>query len=350
MKKIILLITLILLLTSCNDYTEINDLAIASGMMIDYTNNTYEITMQLIINEKESTIKIYNVKSKSIEEALSKITKLSNKKIFISHLKTLILTTNVIENNADIYDFFLRNSKSKMNFYTYIINQNEKNKILNIYNKEENSSIYLEKIMEFNEKKVLDTTPLKFIDLIYYQKEPYINAVYPTLTVDKNNNIVLDNLITYNNKNEMLKLNSEESIFYNIITNKSKNTSITIKCNNDDNYYSLDIQNIKTKFKFKNNTLYIKNTSNAKITSYECKEKLNNIKSINNLNKITNKYITKNINNLIKLIKENNNDFIGIGSYIYKHNNKEFNKNYLDIIKIKVSSDIKINSEGEIRR
>lgn len=43
MKKIILLFML-LLLTGCKDYTEINDLGIISGMIIDYKDNKYEIT------------------------------------------------------------------------------------------------------------------------------------------------------------------------------------------------------------------------------------------------------------------------------------------------------------------
>ena len=46
MKKIILLFIL-LLLTGCKDYTEINDLGIISGMIIDYKDNKYEITTEI---------------------------------------------------------------------------------------------------------------------------------------------------------------------------------------------------------------------------------------------------------------------------------------------------------------
>ena len=116
MKKIILII-LILLTTGCKDYTEINDFAIINGIILDYNNNKYEMISELLINEKETKIEVIKTTGKTIDQCLSKISKLSNKDIFISHLKTLILTENIINNKINIYDYFLRSSKSKMNFY-----------------------------------------------------------------------------------------------------------------------------------------------------------------------------------------------------------------------------------------
>ena len=69
MKKIILIL-LLLTLTGCKDYTEINDLAIVSGIIIDYVDNKYEITSELIINDKESELQILTTKSTSIDEAI----------------------------------------------------------------------------------------------------------------------------------------------------------------------------------------------------------------------------------------------------------------------------------------
>ena len=101
MKKILLLIIL-LLTTSCQDYVEINDFAIISGIILDYKDNQIDMTSELIINEEETKIKVFNTQGKTIDECLSKISTLSNKDIFISHLKTLILTDNIIEKNINI--------------------------------------------------------------------------------------------------------------------------------------------------------------------------------------------------------------------------------------------------------
>ena len=55
-------------------------------------------------------------------------------------------------------------------------------------------------------------------------------------------------------------------------------------------------------------------------------------------------------------MKNNNNDLIGIGNYIYKHNKNYFDfenddwDNHLKDIDIKINSNTKINSSGEIRK
>ena len=159
MKKIIILFILILSLTGCKDYVEINDLAILTGIVIDYKDNMYEVTAQLIVNDKDSNIEVFKTKSNSINEAIAELSKLSNKEIFISHLKVLIVTDTVIKENIDFKDYFLRSSKSKMNFYVYVINNEISEKVLNVYKKNDGSSIYLEKMMKFNQNIFSSSTP-----------------------------------------------------------------------------------------------------------------------------------------------------------------------------------------------
>ena len=86
MKKIIIMLISIFLLSGCADYVEINDLAIISGIAIDYENDLYKLTAQLIENDKESKVIVLTTASSSIDEAMSEISKLSNKELFISHL------------------------------------------------------------------------------------------------------------------------------------------------------------------------------------------------------------------------------------------------------------------------
>ena len=61
------------------------------------------------------------------------------------------------------------------------------------------------------------------------------------------------------------------------------------------------------------------------------------------------------MNNLVSKIKNNNNDFLGIGNYIYKHNNKYFKsiknwEEHITNINIKTNSNIEIISIGEIHK
>ena len=217
MKKIILIL-LLLTLTGCKDYTEINDLAIVSGIIIDYVDNKYEITSELIINDKESELQILTTKSTSIDEAIKEMSKLTNKKVFIPHLKILIITDNILKSDIDYYDYFLRNSKSSMNFFVYYINSNIKDKIFRINDK---TALHIEKMLEFNKQIFSSSTPLSFIDLVYKKLEPGIDIIYPRIEIVNNNEkdiLYLSNQISYQN-NKIIEFTENESITYNILTN-----------------------------------------------------------------------------------------------------------------------------------
>lgn len=350
MKKILILFIMILSLTGCKDYIEINDLAILTGIVIDYKDDMYKVTAQLIVNDKESNIEVFTTKSSSINEAIAELSKLSNKEVFISHLKVLIVTDNVLKNNINFKDYFLRSSKSKMNFYIYVVSEDISDKILNIYKDNYGSSIYLEKMMKFNQNIFSSSTPLTFSEYVYYSLEKGYDNIYPKIDIVTNNDkdvLYLNSLSIFKDSKE-INLTENESIFYNILTNKANKTSLTINC--DDNTYSIELQDIKTKYKFKDNKLLINNKSKAKIIDYKCKYDLNEKSSIKKLNDLTNNYIEDNINNLLEFIRKNNTDIIGIGNYIYKHNNKYYKDNYLNNINYEVNSKTNITSIGEIKR
>lgn len=355
MKKIIIPLILILSLSGCKDYIEINDLAILTGIVIDYKDNMYEVTAQLIVNDKDSKIEVFKTSSSSINEAIAELSKLSNKEVFISHLKVLIITDRIIKKDIDFKDYFLRSSKSKMNFYIYVIDNDISDKVLNVYKENNGSSIYLEKMMKFNQNIFSSSTPLKFSDYAYYTYEKGYNLIYPKIKIVKNNDkevLYLSNLTTFKNDDE-IELSENESIFYNIVSNKAIKTTLTIKC--DDNNFSVELQDIKTKYKWKNNKFTISNKTNSKIIDYNCDYDLTKKTSIDKLNDLTSNYIKNNINNLLTFIKDNNEDIIGIGNYVYKHDKsyfKDTNKwnNYLNNIEYKINVKTNITSIGEIKK
>ena len=88
MKKIIIILMCLTMLCGCSDYAEINDMVIVSGIIIDYKDNMFTINTETIVNDKESRIETYETTSPSIQEGLSKISEMSNKKLFLPHLKS----------------------------------------------------------------------------------------------------------------------------------------------------------------------------------------------------------------------------------------------------------------------
>ena len=337
MKKIILLLLSILLLTGC-DYIEIEDLVIITGIIIDYKDNNYVLTSQVLENEDKTIIKNYTTTGNTIDEALYKLSKYSNKDIFISHMKVLLLTENTIKNNVNYYDYFIRNSKSKMNFYVYLINDEIKEKILD----QDNNSIYLKELTDLNSKVFSSSAKTTFLELIQNKYEYGITEIYPIVDI-KEDKLYLNKLAYYNN--EIYTLNDIESITYNMITNKIDKSSLDIPCN--DKIFSITIDNVKTKYNY-NNDFMINISFDSKIDEYTCDYDLNSNESINILTTQINENVEKNVLNLINISQKNNTDFIGFGNYIYKITHKKEN-NYLEKLNFKVKSNTTIISLGESR-
>lgn len=342
MKKL-LIILILLLLTGCQDYTEINDFAIISGIILDYKENKLEMISELIINEEETKIKTFKTEGQTIDECLSKISEQSNKDIFISHLKTLILTENIIQNNINIYDYFLRSSKSKMNFNIYTINSENKDKIFKLY-ENESSSMYIDKIKEYNSKIYSSTTSLTFIDLVYKNLEPGLDPLYPQLTLT-NNEITLSNLIFFTN--EQINLSTKNTINYNMLINNIDKTILNMKCDEKD--YTLLTKDIKTRKNYnkKENLLTFNINIKANVNNYKCNYNLNKEKTVNKLNKISSQQIKKDIEELIQIEIQNNYDFLGIQNYIEKHHKIKTN---LKDLNIKINVQTEITSIGEMRK
>lgn len=350
MKKLLLIIC-VFLLTGCTDYVEVNDLAIITGIAINYENDMYDIYAQAIINDKESTVVTYNTKSNSIEEAIAEISKLSNKKVFIPDLKVLIITDEVIKNKSNYYDYFLRSNESKMDFYVYIVNKDEIKDIFSIYKDKFGSSLYADSMMDFNHEVFSSSTPLDFLNLIKTILDEGINPVYPVITikeVEGEKVLYLKNLVTFNDNKEKVVLSENNSIFYNILTNNIENTVFTIECG--DKYFATTINNINTKISYKDNNLEIKIKSEGKIDSYSCEYNLDDNNTKNILNDLINDYIEKNVNEIIDMIISNEVDFIGFSNYVYRNKYNDYKDFDLSKVNIKIKPDSSITSFGESRK
>ncbi len=136
--------------------------------------------------------------------------------------------------------------------------------------------------------------------MIYNKYEYGINNVYPTISIKKNNDeetLYLGNLVSFNSKLNKLTLSEKESIFYNIITNNSQKTTLDIPCGNK--LFTIEVQDIKTKFNWNKNVFTINTKSLGKLKEYNCNYNLNSKETTNKLNKLTNDYI-KNNNHISK--------------------------------------------------
>lgn len=341
MKKIIIIFIFLFFICGCNNQVEINNIAVITGMIIDFKNDEYNVTIETIVSEDDKKIKIFKESGSSIDEVLAKLSKTSNKELFISHLKTLIITKNIINNNINFYDYFLRNPKSKLNFNIYLIDND-----IDIFNENESLSLYLDDLIDYNTKTFASSENLSFIDYIYKLYEPGLDILYPKLNYN-NKNLLLNNLSFIVDDEEII-LNDIDFISFNILKNNINKTNFNIDC--DNGILSLALNSSKTKYNYHNNNLYIDVNIDSFINSNSCNINLSNNESLNNLINISKIQIKNNLINLIEISKKYNYDFLGIGNYIYKHNYDEYNKFDLNNLNIIVNVNLFISSIGETRK
>jgi len=296
MKKIIILI-IILLLTGCNSYIELNDLGIIQIIGLEKIDNNYKLTTSIIEKVDEDTnpiISIYNIEGNTIPELFNKLSLSLNKKIYLSHLDTLIINDSIKTNELEnIINFFLNNNESRNDFL--IITTND---ISNIINNTKSENIT--DLVKLNEKENSQSIYTTMYDLInnYYNKKP----IY--LTNIKYQDKLFINGITKIEHNKHIQIDEDKSIIINYLLNNINTYKINFRCDNNKFLY-LNILSSNTNYL--NNKLLI--TNEIKVITNDCnlnKDKIN--KTINNylkdnLKEFTNKKLT--INNTIRGIYEN---------------------------------------------
>lgn len=185
MKKILLL--LILFLTGCTKYSDLNELAIIKSIGIMH-NDEYTLYAEIIEEiDKENNPKMQVIKTNSsnIEQLFANLKLQINKEIYLSHIDLLLLDMNLTNKDyQDIIKYFLSNNELRNDFYCVaskdILNVLEKSKYDEIEelidtNKESKDIINLtfeELIQSFLDKKTFQ------ISLVDYQDKIVFNGNY----------------------------------------------------------------------------------------------------------------------------------------------------------------------------
>ena len=136
MKKVFVFF-LLLFLTGCWNYKELNEYAIVTGMAVDYKDNGYEVSF-LIANgnkseESEAKTSLLTGKGDTIYNAIKNISLVSPKELYISHLSVVIFSEEIARRGLlNVLDFLLRDPQSHQNFYLLLAKDTKASDILSI--------------------------------------------------------------------------------------------------------------------------------------------------------------------------------------------------------------------------
>lgn len=354
MKKIIIIL-IITLLTGCN-YTELNDLAIASSIGIDYNNenNEYEITAQIMNiksgeekNTEEGTI-IYESNGKTMSEAVNNFSIRYPRNVYFGHLEMCILGENAVNNKLDdIFDYFIRDSESKSLCYTLIAKEQKAKEILNPNNEKSKNfpTEDLKSVLVDSTNKTGTINKITLEEFLGKTLQTGIDPIIPTVTVTENkkntsSSTIINGITTIKNKKVLPNIKKNPSIALNTINENYTSTTVNIKNNND--YISFIINNPKASIKtiIKNNKIIfnINIKLETNISEMDSKKWLKNKKVQEKFEKEIDNTFKNYVNELITYSKNNNVDPLGLGNILYKNYPKKYknikNKNIYKIAQI----------------
>lgn len=357
MKKcIFVLLILSLFLSGCWDSRELNELGITMAIGIDKVEDEYQVTAQVVvpseISAKTSTgrspVTLFQAKGETVYEALRKITKISPRKIYPGHLRTLVLGEDLAEEGiAESLDFLSRDWELRSDFYVVIAKDMTAGEVLNVSTTIENipankmfntlktsetfwaatEGIILDELignLTSDGKEAVLTGILITGEQIKGTSKQNVESITPSALIEYNSLAVFkkDKLVGW--------LTEREGRGYSHIVNEVQNTVTPISCPKEGKA-TIEIIQSDTKMKGKMNKgkpeVHVNIKVKGNVGEVECQINLNDQETIVELEKITEKLIEENIKLTIEVVqKQYKSDIFGFGEAIHRSNPKEWKK------------------------
>lgn len=380
MKKITLSFFILICLSGCWNYNELNDYSIVSGVSIDKSGDEYEASILISnspksnssdSNSSQSQVVVYSGKGDSIFSALKQIGLISPKELYFGSFSVLVISEEVAKdgiNNA--IDFFVRYPNARKNFYVVLSKDDKAKDTLKI----------MSPLSSFPSQKITDnvktTTELQgiissinFNDLLSTilsdGVETTINCIEVEGDKEKGSSqenlessepeayTKLGNLGIFKGDKLIDWANRDESLGINMINGKISEMFMDIEYN--DGYVVIDStsfsSNITPTLKDNKPNIDIEISGEARIIEVKGDINLEDSKTIEKLQKETNKKIKKRINEALDLAIENKTDIFGFGKLFFQEYPKYFNSvkkdwnKSLDQININIKSDLMLKNK-----
>lgn len=383
MKRIFIYFLTLLITTSfmtgCWSSREISELAIATAIGIDKVEDGYLVTVQLInpgeVASERATnrtvVTTYRTTGETVFEALRRITLETPRKVYLSHLRLLVLGEEFAKDGiGKALDFFSRDHEMRTDYFILVAKDIKAEKLLNILTPvEQIPANKMYESLEMSAKAWASTYHVQLDELISSLigegKNPVLTGVIvkgnPEIGMEIENLQRVDPPATVQiryiagfDKDRLVGwLNEHESIGYNYIMNHVSSTVITITCPKGG---KLAIELIRSKAKIKGKVengeakIDIEVWTEGNVGDVECVIDLSENQSIYSLETKVEEKIKEQMEAAIKAAQKNlKSDIFGFGEAIHRVNPKvwrkikdDWNKEFQDLeVDIQVTARIR---------
>ncbi|KOS63716.1 Ger(x)C family spore germination protein [Lysinibacillus agricola] len=380
-KAICLLMILTLLLSGCWSKRELNELAIVVGLGIDKVDNEFEITVQVVdpseISSKQpssgrSPVITYQSKGATVFEAIRKMTTVTARKLYFSHLQIVVLGDELAkEGISEPLDLISRDHEFRNDFDVIVAHDATAEEVLNVLTPiEKVPANKMLNSLKTSEKTWGTTQSIKIDELINTLNNKETSIVMSAIEILGDKNVGMEQMNVKRSKSPVqLKytglavfkedkliglLTEDESRSLGFIKDKIESTIEILACPKGGTL-STEITHSKTKIKgeFKNGApkINVVIDVNQNVGEVECNIDLTKEKSIKYVNKKTEELIKKRIEETIKTVQQNYRvDVFGFGAALHRKNPKEWKKikkEWLTIFQeLPVKVEVHVNTQG----
>ena len=335
MKKIILIVMILFITSGCYDYQELNEINIISGVGIDYKDDEYEVSLEVINSEKDGTsskisTEIIKGKDSDIADAFNEAIAASDKEVYMERIKLLILSNDVAVNGIDkLIDYTIRDIHLTNNF-PIVITENV-DELLNIeVDNDTISNQILNTIQTQADKNKIEDINLIACHLLSKKRD----ISFPFVEIVEDDKIKISD-IGYFTEDKLT--NYMDNKIYNFIVLDNDKTNFV----NENNVITIYEKKIKYDVSKDKITINILGYGEAKEINKEYN--LNDKSNYGKIEKLINEKIEDEINDFLKETYDNNSDLLGFRELYYK----KYKKNIEDI-DYEVKANIKLKRNGSI--
>lgn len=385
-KYVIIIIVAMLILDTFINQREINEIAIASCIGLDLTEDgMYDVSINVLNTKKSSSkssesnteeeiskVHIYESKDKSIQYALRNIVSKTPKKLYLGHVKLVLISEKLAkENLVDTLDYFIKDYEGGNTFMLTVSKDITPKKLMEELSK--NSDDFTEDIVDsiksshrFRGNATDDILNDNLRNMLEEGCELALNTIEVIHESNEENKdkkeeksmLKVSNMAYFKDNIFQGYFESEyDNICYNLLKNDISTTLIGLGKDKDRvvlemTGYSLEMEPLIENGKY---SVIVKSKMKCNITETGEDVLIDTDENIEKIRKEAEKHVKKQIekfvNNCKNLYKS---DVVGFGKLFYRHKYKEYNhdKFYNEIyndLEVKVNVDIKIQNTGGVK-
>lgn len=353
-KKLLLLLFLPFLITGCFDYNELNDLAIVSGVAIDYEDEEYTVTFEIISTKKEGetsgATSTYNVtaKGKTITEAFANNGNNMDKIPYYDHIEIVLISEDIAKNHLkEVSEYLIRSSKFRNEFYMAIASNCSAKDLISTTSKEKPiASTFLVDLLEHNNSTDSAAYYTPFTEILNSILTNGEDAIISAFTL-KDEEIVLDGMGIFKDYELQDIFDTKEASIMNLLNNFNTQTVFfATSCDNDQKTV-ISIYDGSVKIEPNNQEVVVKATLNARINEDNCNHDLRDTTTYEELEKEFTKIIENQMDEVITKLKFYESNSLNIGKSYYNKYRQELYTLWTTQ-KFTYDINIKINKKGLI--